>query len=42
VAPLQEGLFVHAVGKDRPWKECSDFPGLGVSLTEMERFEVLF
>lgn len=42
LAARKDGLFVHAVGKDRPWSECSDFPGLGVSLSEMERFEVLF
>jgi hypothetical protein len=42
LAARKEGLFVHAVGKDRPWSECSEFPGLGVSLREMERFEVLF
>ena len=42
LAPRKEGLFVHAVGKDRSWSECSDFRGLGVSLTAPERFEVVF
>ena len=42
LAARKEGLFVHAVGKDRPWRHCSDFPGLGVSLRELERFEVFF
>ena len=42
LAPRKEGLFVHAVGKDRSWSECSDFRGLGVSLRAPERFEVVF
>jgi hypothetical protein len=42
VAPRKDGLFVHAVGRDRPSVECSDFPGLGVAKAEPAHFEVLY
>ena len=41
LAPREDGLFIYAVSKDRPWDHCSDFPGLGVSLRGLELFEVL-
>lgn len=39
--PRDEGLVVHAVGRDRPPRECSDSPRLNVALSRVERFEVL-
>lgn len=41
LTPRKDGLFVRAVGKDRPAAECSDSPGLDVALSNVERFEVL-
>lgn len=32
VAPRKDALFVHAVGADRPWIECSEFGRAGISL----------
>lgn len=39
--PGNEGLVVRTVAKDRPPTECSDASGLKVSLSAVERFEVL-
>jgi hypothetical protein len=42
VAPRRDGLWVHAVGTDRPAVECADFPSARVSLRPVENFEVMF
>ena len=41
VAARSEGLFIHAVGNDRPWKDCSGFPGARLSLRKPEEFVAL-
>lgn len=40
-AARPDGPFLYPVSPDRPWSECSEFPGAGVSLTDRQHFVVL-
>lgn len=40
-AARPDGPFVYAVAPDRPWRDCSEFPGAGVSLAAPATFVVL-
>lgn len=39
-AARPDGPFLYAVAPDRRWSECSEFPGAGVSLTDLQHFVV--
>ena len=41
LAPQASAPFVYVVTPDRQWGDCSSFPGLGVSLAEPQKYEVL-